>query len=182
METICPNICSISRPWSAKSPLPFDMRRSQTSLLNLWDQPPQWGKKAKKKNRRGSETDCVDAEDCRRSRSQTPHTNVPIYSSKRSLRRGDVSLLRETERSLVEFQILWKPDVRDYMREELRDNKTTMLASSSLAFTGSQFFHTYNFSYFLRLTCELRWSRVCSIASENRENVNSLVSIFFRGL
>lgn len=140
------------------------------------------GRKRRKKNRRGSETDCVDAEDCRRSRSQTPHTNVPIYSSKRSLRRGDVSLLRETERSLVEFQILWKPDVRDYMREELRDNKTTMLASSSLAFTGSQFFHTYNFSYFLRLTCELRWSRVCSIASENRENVNSLVSNFFRGL
>jgi len=66
-----------------------------------------------------------------------------------------VSLLRETDRSLVEFQIIWKPDVRDYMREELRDSKKTMLASSSLAFTGSQFFHTYNFSYFLRLTREL---------------------------
>ena len=65
-------------------------------------------------------------------------------------------MLRETDRSLVEFQIIWKPDVRDYvMREELRDSKKTMLASSSLAFTGSQFFHTYNFSYFLRLTSEL---------------------------
>ena len=32
-------------------------------------------------------------------------------------------MLRETDRSLVEFQIIRKPDVRDYMREELRDSK-----------------------------------------------------------
>lgn len=120
METICPSICLISRPWSAKSLLPVDVRRSQTSLLKLpidsMGPSSAVGEKAEKKIG-------VDAEDCRRSRSQKPHTNVPIYSSKQSLRRGDVSVLRETDRSLVEFQIIRKPDVRDYMREELRDSK-----------------------------------------------------------
>ena len=32
-ETICPNICSKSRPKSAKNPLPVDVRRSKTPLL-----------------------------------------------------------------------------------------------------------------------------------------------------
>ena len=35
IETICPRICSNSRPKSAKSPLPVDVRRSKTSLLKL---------------------------------------------------------------------------------------------------------------------------------------------------
>ena len=34
-ETICPRICSKSRPISAKTPLPVDVRRSKTSLLKL---------------------------------------------------------------------------------------------------------------------------------------------------
>ena len=92
--------------------------RCLNSILIAWDQAPQWGEKAKKKSARIFR---VDAEDCRRSRSQTPDTNVPIYSSKQSLRRGDVSLLRETDWSLV--QIIWKPDERDYIREGLRDSK-----------------------------------------------------------
>ena len=124
METICPSICSISRPWSAKSPLPVDVRRSQRSLLiklhidSMGPSSAVGGKDEKKKSARIFR---VDAEDWRRSRSQTLDTNVPIYSSKQSLRRGDVSLLRETDRSLV--QIIWKPDERDYIREGLRDSK-----------------------------------------------------------
>ena len=35
IEMICPKICSNSRPKSAKSPLPVDVRRSKTSLLKL---------------------------------------------------------------------------------------------------------------------------------------------------
>ena len=35
IETICPNICSKSRLKSANSLLPFNMRRSNTSLLKL---------------------------------------------------------------------------------------------------------------------------------------------------
>ena len=34
-ETICPRICSKSRPKSAKTPLPVDVRRSKTPLLRL---------------------------------------------------------------------------------------------------------------------------------------------------
>ena len=35
IETICPKFCSKPRLKSAKSPLPFNMRRSNTSLLKL---------------------------------------------------------------------------------------------------------------------------------------------------
>ena len=35
IETICPKICSNSRPKSAKSPFPVEVRRSKTSLLKL---------------------------------------------------------------------------------------------------------------------------------------------------
>ena len=35
IETICPKMCSNSRPKSAESPLPVDVRRSKTSLLKL---------------------------------------------------------------------------------------------------------------------------------------------------
>ena len=35
IETICPKICSNSRPKGAKSPLPVDVHRSRTSLLKL---------------------------------------------------------------------------------------------------------------------------------------------------
>lgn len=34
-ETICPRICSKSRLKNAKSPLPANVRRSETSLINL---------------------------------------------------------------------------------------------------------------------------------------------------
>ena len=34
-ETICPRICSKSRPRSAKKSLPVDVRRSKSSLLKL---------------------------------------------------------------------------------------------------------------------------------------------------
>ena len=59
METICPSICSISRPWSAKSPLPVDVRRSQRSLLiklHIDSMGPSSavGGKDEKKNRQGS--------------------------------------------------------------------------------------------------------------------------------
>ena len=68
METICPSIRSISRPWSAKSPLPVDVRRSQRSLLiklHIDSMGPSSavGGKDEKKNRRGSSASTRKIED-----------------------------------------------------------------------------------------------------------------------
>ena len=150
METICPSICSISRPWSAKSPLPVDVRRSQRSLLiklHIDSMGPSSavGGKDEKKNRRGSSASTRKIEDDPDLRHRTQMFLFIVANN----RWGE-----EMSHCYVRQTGLWSRSFGNQTsviiseKDYVTVKKKKMLASSSLAFTGSQSFHTYNFSFF----------------------------------